>query len=81
MATGAAFGGSTLAEAYTMRKLYKEKMKKEEAEEKGNVSAAHLKESKNAPSSGGFFRRVFKKGHSSKISSSLDSQENKFQEK
>ncbi|XP_021656782.1 uncharacterized protein LOC110647319 [Hevea brasiliensis] len=80
MATGAAFGGSTLAEAYTMRKLYKEKMKREAAE-KGFVSAADLKESKNSSSSGCFFRRVFKKGHSAKVSSSFDSQGNHVQEK
>ncbi len=74
MATGAGFVGCTLAEAYTMRKLHKEKMKKEAAEK--GVFAVDAKEISNnsSSSSGCFFQRVFKKGHSAKVSS-LDSQQ------
>ncbi|KAF2291468.1 hypothetical protein GH714_024520 [Hevea brasiliensis] len=74
MATGAGFVGCTLVEAYTMRKLYKEKMKKEAAEK--GVFAADAKEISNnsSSSSGYFFQRVFIKGHSAKFSS-LDSQQ------
>ncbi|KDP32716.1 hypothetical protein JCGZ_12008 [Jatropha curcas] len=75
MATGAAFGGSTLAEAYTMRKLHQEKMKKLEAAQKGMVANEKEEDkSANCNTGSGCFFGVFKKGHSAKISS-LDHQE------
>uniref|UniRef100_A0A2C9WEA2 Uncharacterized protein n=1 Tax=Manihot esculenta TaxID=3983 RepID=A0A2C9WEA2_MANES len=74
MATEAGFAGCTLAEAYTMRKLHKEKMKKE-ATVKGTFSADANEISNKSSSSGCFFQRVlFNKGHSAKVSS-VDSQE------
>ncbi|GLU16251.1 hypothetical protein SLE2022_326930 [Rubroshorea leprosula] len=66
---GVGFGGDSLAEAYVMRSLHKEKMKKLQ---KGQPEMGDNREEKGIQS-GCFFWISRKNHHSAKVSSSADS--------
>ena len=61
--------GYCLAEAYVLRKMHKEKMKRIEQDQKANIEEIGLDQDKRSTTGGCFLWKVNKKRHTKRVSS------------